>query len=99
MRKGVYLYEYMDDRGEIGETLLPEKEDFYSHLNMEDITNTDYAHSKRVCKDFKIRNLEDYYGLHVQTNTLLLANVFQNFRNMCLQIFDLDPAHFFPHHH
>ena len=65
---------------------------------MEDITDTDYAHSKRVCKGFKIRRSEDYYGLHVQTNTLMLANVFQNFRNICLQIFDLDPAHFFPHH-
>ena len=49
---------------------------------------------KRVCKDVKIRNLGDYRDLHVQTNTLLLADVFKNFRNMCLEIYELNPAHF-----
>ena len=55
MRKGVYLYEYVDDWKKFNETLLPEKEDFYNHLNMEDITNTDYVHAKRVWKDFDIK--------------------------------------------
>ena len=53
--KGVYFYEYMDDWEKFNETLLPEKEDFYSHLNIEDITDADYTHSKRVCKDFEIK--------------------------------------------
>ena len=52
LRKGVYLYEYMDDWEKFNETSLPEKENFYSHLNLEDITDADYAHTKRVCKDF-----------------------------------------------
>ena len=73
---------------------LPEKEDFYSHLNMEDITDADYAHAKRVCKDFEIKNLGEYHDLYVQSNTLLLADVFENFRNMCLEIYELDPAKF-----
>ena len=51
---------------------LSEIEDFYSHLNMEDITDADYAHAKRVCKDFKIKNLGEYHDLYIQSNTLLL---------------------------
>ena len=55
LRKGVYPYEYMDDWEKFNETTLPEKEDFYSHINIEDISDADYAHAKRVCKDFKIK--------------------------------------------
>ena len=76
----------MDDWEKLNKTLLLEKEDFYSHLNMEDITDADYAHAKRVCKDFEIKNLGEYYDLYVQSDTLLLADVFGNFRNMCLKI-------------
>ena len=61
---------------------------------MEDITDADYGHAKRVCKDFEIKNLEEYHNLYVQSDTLLLADVFQNFRNMCLKIYELDPAKF-----
>ena len=61
---------------------------------MEDITDADYAHAKRVCKDFKIQNLDDYLDLYVQNDTLLLADVFEKIRNMCLEIYELDPAHF-----
>ena len=70
------------------------KEDFYSHLNMEDITDADYAHIKRVCKDFEIKNLGGYHDLYLQSGTLLLADLFENFRNMCLEIYELDPDHF-----
>ena len=94
LRKGVYPYEYMDDWEKFNETSLPEKEDFYSHLNMEDITDTDYAHAKRVCKDFEIKNSGEYHDLYVQSDTLLLADVFGNFRNMCLEIYEVDPAKF-----
>ena len=76
------------------ETLLPEKKDFYSHLNMEDITNADYAHAKRVCKDFEIKNLVEYLDLYVQTITLLSGDNCEKFRIMCLQIYELDPAKF-----
>ena len=92
MRKGVYAYEYMEYCKKLNETSLPEKEDFYSHLNMEDITDADYAHAKRVCKDFEIKHLGEYHDLYVQSDTLLLADVFENFRNMCLDMYKLDPA-------
>ena len=55
--KGVSSYEYMNDWKKFNETWLPEKEDFFSHLNMENITDADYTHVKKVCKDFEITNL------------------------------------------
>ena len=86
----------MDDRERFNETSLPEKEDFHSHLNMEDISDANYAHTKIVCKDFEIKNIGEYHDLQVQSDTLLLADVFENFRNMCLEIYELDPAKFLP---
>ena len=80
--------------GKFSEIILPAKEDFYSHLNMEDITDADYTHLKRVCKDFEIKNLGEYHDLFVQSDTLLLAYVLDNFRNLCLEIYELDPARF-----
>ena len=85
----------MDDWEKSNETLLPEKEDFYSHLNMEDITDVDYAHGERVCKDFEIKHLGEYHDLYVQSDTLFLADVFENFRNMSLEICKLDLSNFY----
>ena len=59
---------------------------------MEDITDSNCAHGKRVCKDFQIKNLVEHYDLYVQIDILLLADVFQNFTNMCLEIYELDSA-------
>ena len=84
----------MDDWGKFTETTLSEKEDFYIQLTMEDITNADHAHAKRVFKDYERKNLEEYHDLYIQSDTLLLADVFENFRNMCINIYELDPAKF-----
>ena len=84
----------MDSWKRFDETFLPDKEDFYSNLNMEDITDPDYKHAKKVSEDFKIKDLGDYHDLHVQSDTLLPADVFENFRNKCTEIYELDPAHF-----
>ena len=94
LRKGVYPYEYMDSWEKFNETSLPSKEDFYSNLNMEDIDDIDYRHGNDVFKGFKLENLGDYHDLYVQSDTLLLADVFENFRNMCIKVYELDPAHF-----
>ena len=59
---------------------------------MEDITDADYAHAKRVCKDFEIKHLGEYHDLYVQSDTLLLADVFENFGYICLTIYELEPA-------
>ena len=76
----------MNDWEKFNETSLLEKQDFYSHLNMEDITDADYTHAKKVCKDFEMRKLGEYHDLYVQRNTLLLADVYEDFRNICLKI-------------
>ena len=76
------------------QALSAEKEDFYSHLNMEDIFDLDYALEKRVCKDFKTKNSGEYHDLYVQDQTLLLADGVDNFRNMYLEIYDFDPTRF-----
>ena len=85
----------MDDREKFHETLLSKKGYFYRNLNVEDTTDADYVHEKRVCKDFKIRKLGEYYILYVQSVTLLLANLFENVCNLCLKIYELDSAQFF----
>ena len=85
----------MDGSEKFNEASLPKKEDFYSHLNMEDITGADYAQPKRVCKDFEVINFGEHHDLYVQSDTLLLADVFENSRNMCLKITNLILQNFF----
>ena len=83
LQKGVYPYEYIEqDWEKFNEISLLEKEDFYSHLNREDITDGDYVHPKTVCKEFEIKHLGEYHDLYLQRDTLLLAAVFENFKNM-----------------
>ena len=94
LRKGVYPYEYMDNWERFNETSLPNKESFYSNLNMENIEDIDYKHGNNVFKIFELNNLGEYHDLYVQSDTLLLADVFENFRNKCLEVYELNPAHF-----
>ena len=93
LRKGVYPYEYMDNWERFNETSLPNKESFYSNLNVENIDDIDYIHGNNVLKRFKLKNLGEYHDLYVQSDTLLLADVFENFRNTCIKVYELDPAH------
>ena len=80
-RKGVYPYEYMDS------SERPDKEAFYSKLNLEDITNKDYEHFQKVWEVFRIKKFGEYQDLYVQSNTLLLADVVENFRDKCIEIY------------
>ena len=94
LRKGVYPYEYMDDWDRFNEEKLPNKSDFYSSLNMEDISEIDYRHTLKVFNKFNIKNLGEYHDLYVHSDTILLADVFESFRNLCLNTYKLDPAYF-----
>ena len=94
LRKGVYPYEYVNSWERFNETSLPSKKEFYSKLNMEDIDDIDYRHGNNVFNKFKLNNLGDYPDLYMQSDTLLLADVFENFREMCIKEYELDPAHF-----
>ena len=93
MRKGISPYEYISsdlyfspyDWEKINE-ILPEKEDFDSHLNMGDITDIDYAHLKKIDKDLEVKNLGEYHELYVQRDTLAFINVFEDFQNMYLEM-------------
>ena len=94
LRKGVYPYEYMNSWKKFNEILLPSKEDFHSNLDMENIDDIDYRHGNNVFKRFKLENLGDYHDLYVQSDTLLLDDAFENFRDMCIKEYELDPVHF-----
>ena len=78
-----------------GETSLPDKKSFYSKLYLEEITDKYYTHTQKVFEELKLNNLDDYHDLYVLSDTLLLADVFENFRNKCTEIYELDPTHFF----
>ena len=94
-RKGVYPYEYMDSWDKFEETQLPPKEAFDSNLNMSSISEKDYQHARKVWDAFKISNLGEYHDLYLETDVMLLTNVFEAFRNTCLRHYSLDPAHFY----
>ena len=93
LRKGVSPYEDRDNSGKFDETTLPPKEAFYSNLNLENISDEDYAHAQKVQEVFEIKNRSEYHDLYVKSDTLLLADVFENFKNMCLEIYELDPVY------
>ena len=93
LRKGVYPYEYMDSWERFNETSLPPSKDFYSELTLEDITHKDYYNAQQMFEEY-CRDIADYHELYVQTDTLLLADVFEEFRDKCIEIHGLDPSYF-----
>ncbi len=93
-RKGVYPYEYVSGFDRFDETLLPPKETFYSHLYREDISDTDYQHAQTVWETFKCKTLGDYHDIYLRTDVLLLADVFETFRNTSIEYYGLDPANY-----
>ena len=94
-KKGVYPYDFMDNINKFQETNLPPKEKFYSKLNDEHITQQDFEHAQKVWKTFKCKNMGVYHDLYLKTDVLLLADVFEEFRNVCLENYELDPAWYF----
>lgn len=94
VRKGVYPYDYMDSFEKFNHK-LPSKEDFYSILNDQHISNEDYEHAQNVWNKFSLKNMGDYHNLYLKSDILLLADVFENFRNTCLEYYKLDPCHYF----
>ena len=95
IRKGVYPYEYVNSWDRFNKTRLPPISAFYSNLDMSSISEEDYQHAQRVWKEFGIHNLGDYHDLYLRTDVVLLANVFEAFRDTCLRHYKLDPVHFY----
>ena len=94
-RKGVYPYDYISSLDKLSETQLPPKEEFYSKLNDEDISDDDYQHAINVWNTFKCKSIRDYHDLYLKSDVLLLSDVFENFRKTCLKHYKLDPAHYY----
>ena len=94
-RKGVYPYDYVSSLDKLSETQLPPKEEFYSRLNDEDISDEDYQHAINVWNTFGCKTIRDYHDLYLKSDVLLLADVFENFRKTCLKHYKLDPAHYY----
>ena len=94
VRKGVYPYDYMDSFDKFNSP-LPKKEEFYSILNNEHISDENYKHAQNVWNTFNLKNMGEYHDLYLQSDILLLTDVFENFRKTCLEYYKLDPCHYF----
>ena len=94
-QKGIYPYDYMDSFEKFEQTKLPTKEQFYSILINENITDKNYQHAQNVWNTFKLQSMGEYHDLYLKSDVLLLADVFENFRKTCIQYYKLDPCHYF----
>ena len=94
-RKGVFPYDYVSSFDKLKEPNLPSKDDFFSSLYNAHISDEDYDHAQNVCQSFSIQELGQYSDLYLKKDVILLAEVFENFRNNCLAVYELDPAHYY----
>ena len=94
-QKGFYPYEYMDTEEKFSDTKLPPREAFYSKLSGRGISRKDYEHACNVWNTFKMKTFKEYHELYNETDVLLLADVFESFRDLCLKTYKLDPVHYF----
>ena len=95
LRKGVFPYDWFDKFERLGANELPAKDTFYSRLNNEDISKDDYLHAQKVWSTFQMSTMREYHDLYLQSDVLLLADVFENFRDLCMKNYGLDPAWYY----
>ena len=90
LRKGVFPYAWFDSFEKLNETKLPPKKEFYSKLNDSEISDSDYEHTQKVWNHFEMKTFREYHDLYLKTDVLLLADVFENFRGVCMENYELD---------
>ncbi len=95
LKKGVYPYEYMDSFDKFNETKLPEINNFYSKLTGSTVSEEEYKHAQNVWNELKIKNMREWHDLYLKTDVLLLADVFEAFRDLSMKIYNLDPCHYY----
>ncbi|KAK3088565.1 hypothetical protein FSP39_020689 [Pinctada imbricata] len=95
LRKGVYPYDYMDSELKFSDTTLPGIQEFFNRLSEEHLSEDSYQHAKNVWQTFDMQDMGQYHDLYLKTDVLLLADVFENFRDLCLEFYHLDPAHYY----
>ena len=93
-RKGVYPYDYMDSFSKFNDTELPKREEFYSLLTDNNISEDDYRHARDVWNTFNLHNMGEYHDLYLKTDILLLTDVLENFRKACIANYKLDQLHY-----
>ena len=89
-QKGVYPYDYISSYNKLNETKLPSKKYFYSKLNKCNISNEDYNQAKEVWKKFNCKTLLNYHNYYLKSDVLLLSDIWENFRNVCYNNYELD---------
>ena len=94
-RKGFFPYDYMDDIEKLKIKKPPKQEVFYSKLTGQGINNDNYQHVLNVWKTWKMKTFKEYLKLYNETDVLLLADVFENFRDVCLKNYGLDPVYYY----
>ena len=94
-QKGFYPYEYMDSVEKFNDPKPPPREAFYSKLSGKGISNKNYNRVLNVWNIFNMETFLEYHDLYNITDVLLLADVFENFRDLCLKIYGLDPVYYF----
>ena len=94
-RKGVYPYDYVDSIKKLSETKLTPQEQFYSEINYSSISDEDHERARKVWKYFDMKTMRDYHNLYLKTDVLLLADVFEKFRDVCIENYKLDPAWYY----
>ena len=95
LRKGVFPYDWFDNFDRLSSTSLPPKEAFHSVLNDSEISEEDYIHAKKVWETFNMKTMRDYHDLYLKSDVLLLSDVFENFRDVCISNYSLDPMFYY----